>query len=75
VVGAALTKFAVHQLDYNYAYRYMQYNYYSYDGETAQLEDEAKTGEPRFGGKVGGLVAGLLGRGGGAGSKHGKQGA
>lgn len=43
VVGAALTKFGVDNLDYNYAYRYMQYNYYSYDrGETPKLEHNAK---------------------------------
>lgn len=43
VVGAALSKFSVDNLDYNYAYRYMQYNYYSYDsGETPKLENDAK---------------------------------
>ena len=31
VVGCAFTKFAVDQLDYNYAYRYMQYKYYAYE--------------------------------------------
>ena len=30
LIGAAMTKFAVDNLDYNYAYRYMQYNYYTY---------------------------------------------
>lgn len=33
VVGAAMTKFAVNDLDYNYAYRYMQNNYYQYDND------------------------------------------
>lgn len=41
VVGAAFTRFAVDKLDYNYAYRYMQYNYYSYDTNPAQLENHA----------------------------------
>ena len=31
IIGCAFTKFKVNQLDYNYAYRYMQYNYYSYE--------------------------------------------
>jgi capsular exopolysaccharide synthesis family protein len=46
VVGAAFTKFEVNKLDYNYAYRYMQYNYYSYDGAkpaTASLQDNRVT--------------------------------
>ena len=70
VVGATLSKFAVSQLDYNYAYRYMQYNYYSYDGAAGQLEDHAtpKPAKSRLGGRTGALLSGLLGRGGGAGA-------
>ncbi|MEO4045270.1 polysaccharide biosynthesis tyrosine autokinase [Hoeflea sp. CAU 1731] len=39
VVGTTLTKFSISKLDYNYAHRYMHYNYYSYAGsESARLE-------------------------------------
>jgi hypothetical protein len=38
VVGAALSRFAVNKFDYNYAYKYMNYNYYSYGAETPKLE-------------------------------------
>ena len=38
VIGAALTKFTVDRFDYNYAHRYMNYNYYSYGSEQHQLE-------------------------------------
>lgn len=38
IVGAALTKFEINKLDYNYAYRYMQYNYYSYESTPLELE-------------------------------------
>ena len=50
VIGAVLTKFAVNNLDYNYAYRYMQYNYYGYDQHPSeQLENHAKSskGKPK----------------------------
>ena len=43
VVGCTLTKFKADELDYNYAYRYMQKNYYSYDsgaGQTPLLEKQ-----------------------------------
>jgi polysaccharide biosynthesis transport protein len=40
VVGAAFTRFAVNRFDYNYSYRYTQYNYYSYEGSPRQIEDE-----------------------------------
>ena len=36
VIGCAFTKFRVDQLDYNYAYRYMQYNYYTYQSDEQQ---------------------------------------
>ena len=36
VIGCAFTKFKVNQLDYNYAYRYMQYNYYTYQSDEPQ---------------------------------------
>lgn len=46
IIGAAFTKFQVNQLDYNYAYRYMQYNYYSYEADNPQpVLLENKSGE------------------------------
>ena len=62
VVGAALTKFQVSQLDYNYAYRYMHYNYYNYDGSPAgkpKLEDARDVNNPT--GKIRGKIAGFSG--------------
>ena len=41
VVGACLTKFSIGRFDYNYAYKYMNYNYYAYGNETPQLEQQA----------------------------------
>ena len=41
VVGAALTKFSINKLDYNYAYRYMHYDYYQYY-DSPQIEDHAE---------------------------------
>jgi capsular exopolysaccharide synthesis family protein len=38
VVGVAMTKFSVNKFDYNYAYRYMNYQYYSYGEDKPQLE-------------------------------------
>lgn len=46
VVGVAMTKFSVDNLDYNYAYRYMQSNYYAYQGEQSnnlQLQDNRES--------------------------------
>lgn len=43
VLGVAMTKFAVRKLDYNYSYKYLSYNYYSYGDETPKLE--SKNGE------------------------------
>lgn len=40
VVGAGLTKFSVDRLDYNYAYRYMNYDYYSYQSGPGEIEDQ-----------------------------------
>ncbi len=46
VVGATLTKFTVNKLDYNYAHRYMHYNYYAYDGaENSRLEHHGRIDE------------------------------
>ncbi len=39
VVGAVMTKFEIERLDYNYAYRYMNYGYYAYG---SHLEDQSK---------------------------------
>ena len=44
VLGVALTKFAVRKLDYNYSYKYLSYNYYSYGDETPKLESKAGEG-------------------------------
>lgn len=41
LIGVAMTKFSVEKYDYNYSYRYMSDNYYSYtpsDPEVARLE-------------------------------------
>ncbi len=60
VVGAALTKFQVSKLDYNYAYKYMQYNYYSYDSDTAEIENYAKGGKQAEGTKTQGGAGGIM---------------
>lgn len=44
VVGAAFTKFAVGKLDYNYSYKYLNYNYYSYGDDTPKIEDKTREG-------------------------------
>jgi capsular exopolysaccharide synthesis family protein len=41
VLGAAMSKFAVNKFDYNYAYKYMNYQYYSYGADTPKLESHA----------------------------------
>ena len=48
IVGCAFTKFAVNKLDYNYSYRYMQYNYYAYGVEQdakPRLSDHTLAGD------------------------------
>ncbi|MEO1701556.1 MAG: polysaccharide biosynthesis tyrosine autokinase [Pseudomonadota bacterium] len=35
IVGAAMTKFEVDRFDYNYAYKYMKYDYYTYGNDTS----------------------------------------
>jgi succinoglycan biosynthesis transport protein ExoP len=57
VVGAALSKFAVDKFDYNYAYRYTQYNYYGYDNASVEIEDHGTRASK-------GDIAGKLARGG-----------
>lgn len=39
VVGAALSKFSVSKFDYNYAYKYMNYQYYTYGTDAPALAD------------------------------------
>lgn len=39
-----MTKFAVRKLDYNYSYKYLSYNYYSYGDETPKLESKGGEG-------------------------------
>jgi capsular exopolysaccharide synthesis family protein len=64
VVGAAMTKFAVNQLDYNYAYRYMQYNYYTYESSQPRIEDHAgsKPSNSGTGRNKGGALSAVIGR-------------
>ena len=65
VVGCAFTKFAVDQLDYNYAYRYMQYNYYAYeDSENAnkQLENHGANNNTSKPSRAAGYVSALIDR-------------
>lgn len=57
VVGAALSKFAIDKFDYNYAYRYTQYNYYGYDNASVEIEDHGTRASK-------GDIAGKLARGG-----------
>jgi capsular exopolysaccharide synthesis family protein len=38
VLGVAMSKFAVNKFDYNYAYKYMNYQYYSYGADAPKLE-------------------------------------
>jgi polysaccharide biosynthesis transport protein len=66
VVGSAMTKFKIDQVDYNYAYKYMKYNYYSYGEPAAQITGGSGS---RFGGaRASGTIARLLGKLSGGGS-------
>jgi capsular exopolysaccharide synthesis family protein len=38
VIGAAMSRFAVNKFDYNYSYKYMNSQYYTYGAETPKLE-------------------------------------
>lgn len=53
IVGVAFSKFAVNRTDYNYAYRYMNHNYYNYGGDDPKLED--KSGRARKNAEAGPL--------------------
>lgn len=44
VVGAAMSKFSVNKFDYNYAYKYMNYQYYEYGSNTPRIEGKADDG-------------------------------
>jgi succinoglycan biosynthesis transport protein ExoP len=71
VVGAAMSRFAVNKFDYNYSYRYMNYQYYTYGSTTPQLESpdhgakQPNSAKPslvarlvnRIGGRVNGYIA------------------
>ncbi|RWE55639.1 polysaccharide biosynthesis tyrosine autokinase [Mesorhizobium sp.] len=50
VVGAAMSKFAVNKFDYNYAYKYMNYQYYDYGTSTPKIEGKVDDGadQPAF---------------------------
>jgi succinoglycan biosynthesis transport protein ExoP len=73
IVGAAMTKFALNQVGYDYAYRYMSTSYYTYgggEGGARELEDHATgrtvaSNDGRAGANGGGLLGRLLGRTGG----------
>ncbi len=43
VVGAALNKFLIDKFDYNYSYRYMDYNYYGYENASIEIENHASS--------------------------------
>lgn len=58
VVGAVMNKFSVSKVDYNYAYRYMSYNYYTYEGESEKLEHH---GEAKQSNGATGAVAAVSG--------------
>jgi capsular exopolysaccharide synthesis family protein len=38
VIGAAMSRFAVNKFDYNYSYKYMNSQYYTYGADTPKLE-------------------------------------
>jgi polysaccharide biosynthesis transport protein len=67
VVGAAMTRFRIDQVDYNYAYKYMNYNYYSYGDPALQIADSRAS---KRGGKLASdVLARILGKSGGGGSR------
>lgn len=51
IIGASMTKFTVGSLEYNYAYKYMNYDYYQYGHETPRLEGhvESDSGAGKYG--------------------------
>ncbi|RUY99195.1 polysaccharide biosynthesis tyrosine autokinase [Mesorhizobium sp. M7A.F.Ca.CA.001.12.2.1] len=44
VIGAAMSKFTVNKFDYNYAYKYMNYQYYDYGASTPKIEGKVDDG-------------------------------
>ncbi|MGB3831173.1 MAG: polysaccharide biosynthesis tyrosine autokinase [Mesorhizobium sp.] len=46
VIGATMMKFTVGKFDYNYSYRYLNYDYYNYGKDTPRLAGTAVAGEP-----------------------------
>ncbi|MER9137260.1 polysaccharide biosynthesis tyrosine autokinase [Mesorhizobium sp. M0830] len=44
VIGGAMSKFAVNKFDYNYAYKYMNYQYYDYGASTPKIEGKVDDG-------------------------------
>ena len=68
VVGVAMTRFRIDLVDYNYAYRYMSYNYYSYGDATpkigsAHLETDKQNTNDSIFGKMGRIFGGKRKRG------------
>ena len=49
IVGATLTKFTVRRLDYNYAYKYLNYNYSQYADDMNKLEGKPNVKEASLG--------------------------
>jgi len=62
VVGAAMSKFSVNKFDYNYAYKYMNYQYYSYGSDAPKLEGRVDEGGKHSGFERPSPIAGLVGR-------------
>lgn len=67
VLGVAMSKFAVNKFDYNYAYKYMNYHYYSYGADTPRLEnhahgqtEERESRQPSFLGRLAGRFGSRL---------------
>ncbi|MBN9220049.1 MAG: polysaccharide biosynthesis tyrosine autokinase [Mesorhizobium sp.] len=44
VIGAAMSKFSVNKFDHNYAYKYMNYEYYDYGTSTPKIEGKVDDG-------------------------------
>lgn len=45
IIGASMTKFTTGSFDYNYAYKYMTYDYYQYGHEVPKLEGQKQEGQ------------------------------
>lgn len=52
VIGAVMTMLVVNKFDNNYSYRYLSYDYYNYNEETAQLSGVAADNEAKVKEKI-----------------------